>query len=165
MKATIQGNLAVLSQAFKLIKQLSADDYHTPIPPLNSSIGQHIRHVLDHYLHLQRWEPGTPLDYDQRKRGTDIEFNPVAALQQIEALQEWLERLLYLDNQPMTLCSLVVDNPSPVTCATSFQRELLFSASHAVHHYALISVILKLKKIPVDDTFGVAPATLQYQQQ
>ncbi|MCX4029116.1 DinB family protein [Endozoicomonas sp. SM1973] len=165
MKATIQGSLAVLNQAFSLIQQLSIDDYQTPIAPLNSSIGQHIRHVLDHYAHLQHWEPGSVLDYDQRKRGTEIESNPAAALTQIVCLQEWLNRLLDLENQSMTLRSLVVDNPSPISCATSFQRELLFSASHAVHHYALISVILKLKKIPVDEAFGVAPATLEYQQQ
>lgn len=165
MKATIQGSLAVLNQAFILIQQLPEGDYSTPIAPLNSSIGQHIRHVLDHYQHLQQWEPNHPLDYDQRKRGTDIETNPAAALKQISSLQEWLNHLLHIENQSMVLHSLIVNNPSPVACATSFQRELLFSASHAVHHYAIINIILKLKKIPVADSFGVAPATLQYQQQ
>jgi len=38
----------------------------------------------------------------------------------------------------------------------------MFLLSHTVHHYALISVALKLQGIDPGEEFGIAPSTLRY---
>ena len=45
---------------------------------------------------------------------------------------------------------------------SSTVRELRFLASHTVHHFALISLILGRRGIEVDPAFGLAPATAHF---
>ena len=42
---------------------------------------------------------------------------------------------------------------------TSLARELVFTGSHAVHHYAMIAQIAQQQKMALPSSFGIAPAT------
>jgi hypothetical protein len=59
---------------------------------------------------------------------------------------------------------LRVRQDSSVWAASSLARELQFTLSHTVHHYALIALILRLQGFAPPADFGVAPATLQQWQ-
>ena len=45
---------------------------------------------------------------------------------------------------------------------SSLGRELVFVASHAVHHYALLAAHLRQLGLPVPEGFGLAPATVAH---
>jgi len=40
----------------------------------------------------------------------------------------------------------------------------MYAVVHAIHHYALISVMCHLLEIPLPEGFGVAPSTLKHQK-
>ena len=81
-------------EQFKQILTLLPDDaYKAPCPVLsNATIGQHTRHVIELYLCLIRGYDTEAVSYDKRKRDTRIENEKSFALQQLEWVQEKLEK-------------------------------------------------------------------------
>jgi uncharacterized damage-inducible protein DinB len=53
---------------------------------------------------------------------------------------------------------------SSITDST-FGRELVYAIAHAIHHYALISVMARLMEVKLPEQFGVAPSTVAHQAQ
>ena len=72
---------------------------------------------------------------------------------------------------PDTLCTEVkarcevsyTHGNSPVTRST-LARELVYCIAHAIHHYALISVMARLMEVKLPENFGVAPSTVAHQK-
>src|SRR3546814_19353392 len=62
----------MLEQGERLLRDLPAPAYCTVPPGGGSTIGQHMRHMLDHYQSLMNAEHGR-VDYDVRHRGRAIE--------------------------------------------------------------------------------------------
>ena len=52
---------------------------------------------------------------------------------------------------------------SPVTGST-FGREMVYAIAHAIHHYALISIMARLMEVSLPEHFGVAPSTVAQQK-
>jgi uncharacterized damage-inducible protein DinB len=48
--------------------------------------------------------------------------------------------------------------------ASTPDRELQFLASHTVHHFALVALLLRLAGVSVPDGFGVATATARHRE-
>ncbi len=163
MLMLIHANHALLEQAATLINELDEADYVLPMHAYGSgSIGQHLRHVLDHYHALSSCEHGV-IDYDQRRRDNPVETSKALALAEI---QRTLHRLPLLVDQPIRVRSEVSPHAQHVEeTNSSIKRELLFVTSHAVHHFALIAMLLRLQGMAVPMDFGVAPATLTHQRQ
>jgi hypothetical protein len=44
-------------------------------------------------------------------------------------------------------------------------RELQFLASHTVHHFAIMAMILRLQDIHPPADFGIAPSTLRFMKE
>jgi uncharacterized damage-inducible protein DinB len=106
------------------------------------------------------------VDYDRRARDPRTETDPLAALERIDALREELtERIA---NQSDRSLSIRADEPGLPPNAgfvpSTLARELRALASHTVHHYALLAVVLRLRGIDVPQSFGVAPSTLAHSQ-
>lgn len=163
MQMLIQANHALLEQAATLINELDEADYVLPMQAYGSgSIGQHLRHVLDHYQALLSGEHGV-IDYDQRRRDNPVEASKTLALTEIQRV---LHALPSLVDQPVRVRSEVSPHAQHVEeTHSSVKRELLFVTSHAVHHFALIAMLLRLQGMAVPLDFGVAPATLTHQRQ
>lgn len=127
--------------------------------PVSGSIGEHVRHCLDHIAALVAIEGTTLFSYDSRQRGTRIETDPVAAVEQMlrlrTALTRWPTASL---EQPVCLTSVVAAGETVTTWST-VGRELVFVLSHTIHHQAMIAVLLTLHQIDVPDRFGTAPST------
>jgi len=164
----ISSQLEVLTQARDYLNTVSFHQYNEVISPnFMSSAGAHIRHIIDHY---QAIIIGTQLhfiDYDIRKRDAAIEHSPFAALSKIHEIFIWLEKLT-----PETLKTTVTlsTEVSISSCQvervnTTIARELVFAASHAVHHFAMIAQIALLQKQSLPLHFGLAPATATYLRQ
>src|SRR5947208_1502870 len=57
------------------------------LPNASGSIGEHVRHCLDHVSALVSAEPSSCLSYERRTRGTAVETNPAEALRCIQLLR------------------------------------------------------------------------------
>ncbi|GAA5992264.1 hypothetical protein JCM11641_002725 [Rhodosporidiobolus odoratus] len=177
-----------LRQAVDLLRIVSNDDLLTQQSKLSpgSTVGKHLRHLADHYaaLFASLEAAGAPtcpsssspsstnralhLNYDNRKRNVAAENSHPAAVEQFERLLERLERLTESGKgiDPEREVRLEAVTPVRVEVGSTFARELWFASFHAVHHFALIRVIVcgELgQEVPED--FGVAPSTLKHRDE
>ena len=131
-----------------------------PFPGVSGSIGEHVRHTLDHIGALVAGDPSATLSYDHRERGTAVESDPSAALRHIlrlkAALERWSTRSL---DEPVKVASMVSSSGETVTGWSTLVRELAFVMSHTIHHQAIIALLLGLQGLGVPDRFGYAPST------
>lgn len=158
--------VAILDQGEDLLAALSAEIYTRRVPlAFNASIGGHYRHCLDHFTSLLRGLDTDTVDYDHRERDVRIESRPdfaIALTQQVRAQLEQLS-LEILDAPVKARCEVsYAHGESPVT-GSSFGRELVYAVAHAIHHYALISVMARLMEVKLPEHFGVAPSTVAHQ--
>jgi len=105
-------------------------------------------------------EPGS-VDYDARRRDAALERSPQLARSRLLALQQRLARLGFDLQQPLCVRGLAgLAGELAFALPSTLGRELVFVASHAVHHYALLASHLRQHGLPVPgEGFGVAPAT------
>jgi uncharacterized damage-inducible protein DinB len=188
----IAPNLELLRATLELVERLSDGQYtHVETRLTAASIGAHVRHVLDHYRLFLAGLPEGEVDYDDRQRDTDIERSALAAATEARRLiaafaalgapataavpgagaagaacaartgrlaADWAARPLRVRQQGD-------DEPGRFDgCDSHAERELLFLASHAVHHQALIAMLVRAQGLAVPESFGLAPSTATWQR-
>ena len=127
---------------------------------VSGSIGEHVRHCLDHVSALLAADPSRTLSYDRRQRGTAVETDPGEALRHIlqlkNTLDAWSTRSL---DEPLRVMSMLSSSDEPVTGWSTFARELAFVVSHTIHHQATIGILLAIHGYSVPERFGHSPST------
>jgi uncharacterized damage-inducible protein DinB len=127
---------------------------------VSGSIGEHVRHCLDHVAALLAADPSVTLSYDRRHRGTAVESDPAEALRQIlelkRALDAWSTRSL---DEPVRVTSMISPAGDAVTGWSTLARELAFVVSHTIHHQAIVGVLLSIHGHSVPERFGHSPST------
>jgi hypothetical protein len=126
-----------------------------------TSIGPHLRHVIEHYEALLLRPAAIEVDYDQRPRDRTLERSPALARRRFAALRAALRAWAGADLENALLVFTLggVHGQWPLACASTISRELVFLASHAVHHFALLRGQCERHGIAVAPHFGIAPAT------
>lgn len=165
MNNLVRGSIGALDQLIEFIAGLDDRSYnHVASPVFESSIGQHLRHILDIYLVLMHAEAGQLIDYDKRRRGHPVETVHAVGLSELEAVKHWLQGLTDAQLSEAVVVKSEVD-VSAQHCSvldSSLGRELCFAASHQIHHMAIMAAVAKLAGLAVDDSIGLAPATASY---
>lgn len=133
-----------------------------PVPQLSGSVGEHVRHTLDHVAVLVSSEYGGRISYDHRARATADETTPAAAIARIDRLMDRLVamRELEMDGE-LTVSALLHQDGIPLTTRSSLARELAFVVHHTLHHFAVIALLLDRVGIRVPAQFAHAPSTLK----
>ena len=149
-----------LERAERLIRLLDERSYaNAGTGPYYSSIGGHLRHVLDIFACVINGVESRVVDLTDRKRGTDAETNPQVGLEYLESVMRGLSALGEIDHStPVTL----VDNLGlgRVEVPSTLGAGLCQAHSHAIHHFACIGYILHLQGIALPDgRFGYNPTT------
>jgi uncharacterized damage-inducible protein DinB len=127
-------------------------------------IGKHVRHIIDHYTAFFGAVKGAPLDYENRLREQRLEQDNHAARDRLLAITGSLGQLTHTPANR----SLRMEHVSGDQCRTTdtkVDRELVFLASHTIHHMAIIAMLAEQAGLEVPDGFGVHPSTLRHQQQ
>lgn len=126
-----------------------------------------MRHVIDHYLALMQGCEDGFVDYNKRNRFADIEDDPQAATEAWERIAIWLEKVCSNNpDEPLQIQSETsIQHTEYVTVDSTLARELVFVASHAIHHFSLLAVIRSMQGADTPEHFGVAPATVTYLRQ
>lgn len=155
---------SLLRQLAELVTSLTDAQYvQKPVGVVESSIGGHLRHVLDHVRSALDSASASEFTYDVRSRGTVIETSRPEALAEIDGLVARLGSLGHnVVDRPLTLSVLMTSDGAPVRVTSSVGRELAFAMQHTVHHNALIAAMLKTLGVPMPNRFGYAPATVQH---
>ncbi|PIQ37527.1 MAG: hypothetical protein COW59_06695 [Lysobacterales bacterium CG17_big_fil_post_rev_8_21_14_2_50_64_11] len=153
----------MLEQGERLLRDLPVQAYSAVPPGGGSTIGQHMRHMLDHYQSLMNAERGC-VDYDVRHRGSAVETDIGQARALIAQLLAWVRTLDDAAlSQPIVVRSEV--SLCRTVCAevgSTIGRELMFLSSHMVHHQAIVALVAKALAVAVEPGLGLAPATRSY---
>lgn len=159
----LTSSIAILEQCAALLVTIEPACYRHPCPLLsNSTIGQHVRHLLDHFAAvLVPAEPGL-IDYDHRERDTPVELDPHAAGGEIRSLVRRLRTVCDLAQRVRVLVMLN-ERGEEAVLDSSLGRELAFAAHHAVHHHAMISAIAASIGLATPEEFGKAPSTMEHE--
>ncbi len=163
-------NIHFLRQGIALISSLDPELYARTggIAGPRASVGAHFRHCADCYRCFVDGLDTGRVDYDARGRDPRVEVETAAATDVIEELICHLHELGERDIE--TPLRIRVDAAAWRGSAlrwgsSTLGRELQFLLSHTVHHYALISMLLRSYGIEPDAAFGVAPSTLSFHRQ
>lgn len=153
----INSIVSQLQQLSIVITQLSNEEYNTSSDVLSrATIGQHIRHILEHFLQLNKGYDKGIVNYDTRPREKEMEGDKVVAL----AVIRNIESHLYKPDK-----KLVVVTEERDKISSSYNRELLFNLSHLVHHMALIRIgIPAAKSVKIPGEFGFSSSTINYRR-
>jgi uncharacterized damage-inducible protein DinB len=151
----------LLEELASMLMQVRPSVYTArPFLGMSGSIGEHVRHVLDHVAPLATAAPHDILTYDERVRGTSVEADSTAALATIVRMKALLTTAdsAHFD-QPITVTAILSRGREPVAMRSTLRRELAFVISHTVHHQALIAMLLAAAGHAAPQTFGLAPST------
>mmetsp|Transcript_18475 Transcript_18475/g.30095 ORF Transcript_18475/g.30095 Transcript_18475/m.30095 type:complete len:181 (+) Transcript_18475:104-646(+) len=170
--AACRGVLAHKRRLLQGIQGAGLHDAYSRICPLvESSIGGHVRHSLDHYQRcVDGIESSCIVDYDSRVRGGQVETNIDEAVKAIEECENKLGEIVVAPDAKMK-CEFNVtgDSAKPTAQMDSTQmRELWFVAHHSIHHQAMIKLIVKhhpekdILEALLPKDFGLAPSTISF---
>lgn len=162
-------NSALLVQALRMLERLQSEADAGFV--YAQAVGPHLRHIVEHYqalLHATS-TPKRCVDYDARSR--NLHMQSEASMTRV-ALRHIIESLATLANDPsLDLDTLLTTRLQAgargeleLTVMTTLGRELLFLASHTVHHYALLGHYCRAAGVDMGPDFGKAPATIGFEQ-
>jgi uncharacterized damage-inducible protein DinB len=160
----VEENVHAISQLVQLLDQIPGALYRQCFGARKQHvIGKHVRHIIDHYSALLAATSGAGelLDYENRRRDLSLETDRRAA-------RHFLQTIMYAFRCPFKGPSdreLFMRHNSAgeyQTVKTSVERELVFLASHTIHHMAIIGMLTEQAGVEISADFGVHPSTLRY---
>lgn len=159
MNKIIQSNLKNLQKSKRILSNLTDEVLcETSIPPYYSSIGSHIRHILDFYDCILKMDSSKQVDLTARTRNKRVESDCKIASCYLNIIIEKLNLFDYDMNETVE----VIDDLGMGTTKIIYTIGALFAQanSHTIHHYAIINYIFeKLGIVLNDDGFGYNPTT------
>lgn len=187
LSSLCRSNLGILRQKLGLIEALvtkfGAEEakvvYKTTCPIVQASIGQHVRHSMDHLeraAHAATNAEEREIHYDVRTRGVADENDMDAAASRILRVEAQLEGVtsnpayISVTSHPIRACFMLSgDSELEYNLPSTVARELGFAAHHAIHHLAMVRIIatktVGLSDLELPQDFGRAPSTVNYDQQ
>lgn len=158
MNSIIKANLSTLQKATFLISNLSDEILRdNSVSPYYSSVGSHIRHILDFYECILK--PVPVFDLTSRCRNIEVESSCKNALDYLNSIIDKLENV---DSRDLGKEVKVFDDLGLGKDMIIYTYAALFAQanSHAIHHYAIINYILNGLKVSISDNdFGYNPST------
>ena len=160
--------------------------YQKFCPIVKATIGQHMRHSVDHVeravIHaaatIKNAGDDDEIHYDTRKRNTPDERDWYLMEARIRSIEEQLQDLSSSEDvgaseaivlQPVNACFMLSgDNDQEFCIPSTVGRELAFAAHHAIHHLALIKIIATCRHVgqlnddDLPSDFGRAPSTVNF---
>ncbi len=160
LKQIVEPAIANLKHAVVLFIDLTPDVYASKTAaPYYSSIGGHLRHILDVFQCVFNGIDSKTVDLTKRKRGTIVEKDPAEGLKYLRKIISQLERISGFD--PGIDVTIRDDlGMGMVGIPTTLGGGLCQAHSHAIHHFACIGYLLHIHghQLP-SKGFGYNPTT------
>jgi hypothetical protein len=154
----------IQDQIQHLLGSLSEETYTRNLEILgNVSISKHLRHVYEFYQLVADASINGRLDYSLRQRNKDFENSIAIAQNHLEMV---FHKISSADiTQEIIVINEELDGLSVSEHKSSMGREMMYAFDHAIHHLAIIKIGAFSMNIQLPKSFGVAPSTLNYQNQ
>lgn len=160
LQEAVRHTFVQLSGSLELMTQ---EEFVKPCMHLsNSTIGQHVRHIIEMFQCLELgYETGT-VNYELRKRDQRIETNREEALAALQTVFDGLQKA----DKALVLEGIYNDHGDTLLkIPTNYYREIIYNLEHTIHHMALIRIgIRELKQIELPEGYGVASATVKHKR-
>ncbi len=155
-----------LEEARALVEGIPEAVYAASDDESTGGVGTQLRHCLDCVVCFAQGVVTGRVDYDRRERDARTEVDPRYGADQLaEAARVLRDEVSGLDDRDLVVR---MDEPGVAPDEgwqrSSAARELRFLATHTLHHFALISLMLRERGIEVDPEFGLAPATAHFRR-
>jgi uncharacterized damage-inducible protein DinB len=165
-RRTLRPLIQLLRQLGEVVERLDDAQYvRKPVGVIESSVGEHVRHCLDHVRSLLGAIETGRLDYDRRERGTLVEQSRECAAEQIEAA---VSALAWLPSgalgRALAVSVTMSSGDDPIEVESSVGRELAFVLSHTIHHNAIVGAMVRTLGGWLPERFGYAPATVRHME-
>ena len=130
---------------------------------LGSSIGKHMRHIVEFYDILREGSEIGEVNYDARVRNIQLENELEAIKESLASILSWLDELSVNKNLSVYF-RFNMENDDVKQVRSNLMRELAYNLEHAIHHMALIRIALdqQFPHINIDPNFGLAYSTIRY---
>lgn len=155
----VRGCIGACQQCTTIARILTAEQY-TFGREEHRSIGEHLRHCLEHFQCFFVGIDAACIDYDMRSRNPDIERFPARF---VEAMDEVVSRLNLLDQasltMPLYVRTLCGSSGERAEVSTTLGRELAFLCTHVIHHVAIMKQLAISMGVMFPNGFGVAYST------
>ncbi|WP_341216815.1 hypothetical protein [uncultured Wocania sp.] len=159
MNIIIQSTLKTLQKSKNLLDKLEDNALcDASLPPYYSSIGTHIRHILDFYDCIFNLDSDKVIDLTKRSRSKDVESKCVSAVNYLNIIIEKLSKTDFDMDETVK----VIDDLGLGKTEIKYTLGAIFTQanSHTIHHYAIINYILEGLNISFNDSnFGYNPTT------
>ncbi|PHS06672.1 MAG: hypothetical protein COA88_10045 [Kordia sp.] len=159
-KPFISSLQSTLEKALVLLENLPEPVYvDDSVGPFYSSIGGHIRHILDFYFSIFKGLNNYLIDLTDRERNNAIEIDVYFAKTEIKKVLLELDSYSGYDLEEKY--ELIDDlGQGKMSIPTNLYAVFAQANSHTIHHYAIISQLLFAFEIVIEDkTFGYNPTT------
>ncbi len=163
-----EGTVILTEQIKDFLKLINPQMYSQPLSTFNgSTVGQHIRHIIDFYLCLLNGIDDTYIDYDHRERNPQIEQDKTVAHNIIQQIAIQTQKLPIHKMVKVNSCFAPDQDIQNTEIHSSIGRELMYAYDHAIHHLAMVKIGMNVHypEVSINKDLGVAPSTLKYRKQ
>lgn len=149
-----------LERGIKLLNSISNQQYsNTSVAPYYSSIGGHMRHILDIFDCLFEGLPNGMVDLSARNRNEMVEADTAEGIRYFITIISKLQQLKSVDLNRLILVSDDL-GLGVITQNYTLGSLLIQAHSHATHHFASLGYIISQLGIEIpDEDFGYNPTT------
>jgi len=155
-------NRLLIDQGVDLISRMSDEVYATIVHPLSqSTAGGHFRHCIEFYDALINGVQSMTIDYDSRLRDARMERDRGFAIERLRSVSARLQEIENVGDRVLNVRVTAPDGRSS-DVTSSLARELEAAASHTIHHYAIIAILVRSGGVEVDASFGLALSTQRF---
>lgn len=159
MNIIVESALKTLQKSNYLLTNLSDEQLsNQSVPPYYSSIGSHIRHILDFYDCILKVDSEMQIDLTARSRNKEVEYCCKNASDYLDTVIGKLKSVDFNINATV----IVIDDlgMGKIKMPYTFAAVLSQANSHTIHHYAIIKYILENIGLTMNDpNFGYNPTT------
>ncbi|PWK17450.1 hypothetical protein LV89_04365 [Arcicella aurantiaca] len=155
-------NIDIIDQLIDLLNDLDSIIYRDSLRPLHySTVGQHVRHIVEFYQCLLKSNADELVNYDARERNIQIEVDKNFTIEILEGIKQQLS--LSKSDHPLSLKTQFGADQAMLV-PSSFYRELTYLIEHTIHHLAIIKIGLNemYPEVKIPQNFGVAHSTIRF---
>jgi uncharacterized damage-inducible protein DinB len=153
----------IFDQLCTALLKLSNEQYSRQSKAIfNATIGQHVRHIIELFLCLDKGYMTGIVNYEKRERNIDLEMDRILAVEKLSLINNSIVRS---DKVLLLEANYSEHTENTFFVPTNYWREIIYNLEHTVHHMALIRVALnELADLAVPQEFGVAASTIKHKR-
>lgn len=162
LPSPLRGCIESIDRCSAILEAIPVDQYAI-ITVGKASIGEHVRHCLDHVDCFIAGSAAGYIDYDARQRDPETQGNIESAAQRLAQQRALLESIPPESmDDPVSVQHTCAHGAEPEITSSTIARELAFLSSHTLHHIALVAILAEVQGTAASHELTMAYSTERY---